>query len=91
VVDLTAFAHNRAFLVWILFGLALLQTDRAASLDSSCLHGLHREQTGDETALHVERPAPVHAVTDDGAVPRVVRPPIDGPRGNHVDMAVQDE
>jgi uncharacterized membrane protein YphA (DoxX/SURF4 family) len=33
-VDMTAFAHNRGFLVWLLFGVALLPSDRAVSLDA---------------------------------------------------------
>jgi uncharacterized membrane protein YphA (DoxX/SURF4 family) len=33
-VDMTAFAHNRGFLVWLLFGMALLPSDRAVSLDA---------------------------------------------------------
>jgi hypothetical protein len=32
-LDITGFAHNRAFLIWLLFGLSLLPTDRAFSLD----------------------------------------------------------
>ncbi|RMH78790.1 MAG: hypothetical protein D6683_07145, partial [Actinomyces sp.] len=34
VLDATAFSHNRAFLVWILFGLSLLPTGRAFALDA---------------------------------------------------------
>jgi hypothetical protein len=34
VVDMTGFAHNRGFLVWILAILTLLPTDRALALDS---------------------------------------------------------
>lgn len=33
-VDMTGFAHNRGFLVWMLGGLAFLPTDRAFSLDA---------------------------------------------------------
>jgi uncharacterized membrane protein YphA (DoxX/SURF4 family) len=33
-VDMTGFAHNRGFLVWMLVGLTLLPTDRALSLDA---------------------------------------------------------
>jgi hypothetical protein len=33
-LDMTGFAHNRGFLVWILFGLALLPTGRAVALDA---------------------------------------------------------
>lgn len=34
VLDATEFSHNRAFLVWILFGLALSPTDRSYALDA---------------------------------------------------------
>jgi len=43
-VDMTGFAHNRAFLVWMLAGLTFLPTDRAFSLDARL--GRARPATG---------------------------------------------
>src|SRR5690606_10120359 len=52
-VDMTSFAHNRGFLVWMLGGLAFLPTDRAFSLDAR----LHRDRptTGDLWPVFVLR------------------------------------
>lgn len=42
LVDMTGFAHNRAFLVWILFGLALLPTGAAFTITTR-----HRSERSD--------------------------------------------
>lgn len=48
VIDLNAFRHNRAFLVWILFGLALARTDMSWSLRSLWrrIHGRPTQTVG---------------------------------------------
>jgi uncharacterized membrane protein YphA (DoxX/SURF4 family) len=45
-LDVTSFAHNRGFLVWLLVGLSLLPVDRAWALDARLTGSSHRSTTG---------------------------------------------
>ena len=67
------------------------EADSASQRDLGLADGFERPQRGDEAALHVPAAAAVQPAADDPAAPRILRPPADGLRAHHVDVAVQDE